>query len=173
MKGGCKMRSPLPARGMKASVKNIEEIYRRHFDMVYRVSFSYMKNPSDAEDVTADVFAKLMRKNVTFQNAEHQKAWLIRTAINTCKDRLSHWWRSRADIAYYENLPSYDAYHIDDTLKIVMELPARYKAVIYLYYYEGYTTEEIAGILGKPHSTIRNHLSEARNLLRGVLENEE
>jgi len=167
------MIKPLPARGKGASFEKIEEIYRRHFDMVYRISFSYMKNPSDTEDVTADVFAKLMQKSINFQNAEHEKAWLIRTAINTCKDCLNHWWRSRADIDDYKNLPSDDSFHIDETLKIVMELPVRYKDVIYLYYYEGYTSKEVAEMLKKPHSTIRNHLREARSKLRGVLENEE
>lgn len=167
------MIKPLLACGEGASLQNIEEIYRRHFDMVYRISFSYLKNPSDTEDAAADVFAKLMKKSVTFQNAEHEKAWLIRTTINTCKDYLNHWWRSRADIDEYENLQSDDPFHIDETLKAVMELPTRYKDVIYLYYYEGYTSEEVAGILRKPHSTIRSHLREARNLLKGVLENEE
>ncbi|MGI5984587.1 MAG: RNA polymerase sigma factor [Oscillospiraceae bacterium] len=167
------MIKPLPARGEGSSLQNIEEIYRRHFDMVYRISFSYLKNTSDTEDAAVDVFAKLMQKSIVFQNAEHEKAWLIRTTINTCKDYLSHWWRSRADIDDYGNLQSDDPFHIDETLKAVMELPTRYKDVIYLYYYEGYTSEEVAGILRKPHSTIRNHLCEARNLLRGVLENEE
>ncbi len=166
------MIKPLPARSKGASL-NVEEIYRRHFDMVYRIGFSYMKNPSDTEDAAADVFAKLMKKSVAFQNAEHEKAWLIRTTINTCKDYLKHWWRSCADIDDYKNLQSDDPFHIDETLKAVMELPTRYKDVIYLYYYEGYTSEEVAVILRKPHSTIRSHLSEARNRLKGVLENEE
>ena len=152
---------------------NIEEIYKRHFDMVYRVSFSYLKSPADAEDAAADVFAKLMQKNTAFQNAEHEKAWLLRTTINTCKNNLSHWWRARADIDDYENLQTDDPFHIDETLKAVVELPMRYKDVIYLYYYEGYNSEEIAAILKKPHSTVRGHLREARKLLRGVLENEE
>jgi RNA polymerase sigma-70 factor (ECF subfamily) len=173
VKGGCEMIKPLPARDKGASPPNIEELYKRHFDMVYRVSFSYLKNPSDTEDITADVFAKLIQKSVTFHNAEHEKAWLIRTTINACKDYLNHWWHDRANIDDYENLHSEDPFHIDETLKFVMELPVRYKDVIYLYYYEGYTSEEIAKILMKPHSTIRNHLREARNLLRGVLENEE
>ena len=167
------MIKPLPARSKGASPLDIEEIYRRHFDMVYRVSFSYMKNTFDTEDAAADVFVKLMKNGVEFQSAEHEKAWLLRTAINTCKDHLGHWWRRRKDIDDYENLQGDEPFHIDETLKAVMELPARYKDVIYLYYYEGYTTEEIAGILKKPRSTIRNHLSEARIILRGVLENEE
>ena len=167
------MIKPLPARGKEAPSNNFEELYRKHCDMVYRISFSYMRNPFDAEDVTADVFAKLMQKNITHNNAEHEKAWFIRTTINTCKDRLGHWWRSRANIDDYENLYCENPFHIDETLKIVMELPTRYKDVIYLYYYEGYTSGEVAEVLKKPHSTIRNHLREARILLRGVLENEE
>ena len=167
------MTKPLPVRSKAASLINIEEIYRRHFDMVYRIGFSYLKNSSDAEDIAADVFALLMQKCIIFQNAEHEKAWLIRTTINTCKNRLKHWWRSRADIDDYENLRSDSTFHIDETLETVMALPVRYKDVIYLYYYEGYTSKEIAGMLRKPHSTIRNHLREAKIILRGVLENEE
>ncbi|MDR1132141.1 MAG: RNA polymerase sigma factor [Oscillospiraceae bacterium] len=167
------MIEPLPARGEDRPEKSFEEIYRQHFAMVYRVCFSYMKNAADAEDAAADAFLKLLKNGRVFQSAEHEKAWLLRTAINTCKDYLKHWRRSCADIADYENLQSASSFHIDETLKAVMELPAHCKAVIYLYYYEGYTTEEIAGLLKKPHATIRYHLREARNLLRGVLENEE
>jgi RNA polymerase sigma-70 factor (ECF subfamily) len=166
----------LPARGGRASPHNIEEIYRRYFDMVYRISFSYLKNPSDTEDAAADVFAKLLQKNITFLNDEHEKAWLIRTTINTCKDQLKHWWRARADLDDYAHLQNDDtpaAYEAFETLHAVMELPARYKDVIYLYYYEGYTSAEIAQILRKPAATVRSHLREARNLLRGVLQNEE
>ena len=167
------MKTPLQARGNGSSQNSIEDIYKRNFDMVYRISFSYLKNQADTEDVTTDVFVKLMQKSISFETAEHEKAWLIRTTINTCKDILNHWWRRHADIDDYDNLRGDDPFHIDETLKAVMELPKRYKDVIYLYYYEGYTTEEVAGILRKPHSTIRNHLSEARKLLRGVLGNEE
>ena len=155
------MIKPLPVRSENTSTRIVEESYRRHFDMVYRISFSYLKHPSDTEDAAADVFAKLMRKNVSFQSAEHEKAWLIRATINTCKDYLRRRRRSCADISDYEILQSDDPYHIDETLKAVMNLPARYKDVIYLYYYEGYTSEEVAGILRKPHSTVRNHLREA------------
>jgi RNA polymerase sigma-70 factor (ECF subfamily) len=167
------MIKPLPARSKGASPQSIEDIYMRHFDMVYRVAFSYLKNAHDTEDAVADVFVKLMNKGAAFQSDEHEKAWLLRAAINICKDRLKHWWRRRIDIDDCENLQSDDPFHIDETLKAVMELPTRYKDAIYLYYYEGYTTEEVAGILKKPRSTIRNHLREARNILRGVLEDEE
>ena len=166
------MQKPLPARGKEWTTAAFEDAYKRHFLMVYRVCFSYMKNKADTEDAVADVFIKLLR-NGTFETNEHEKAWLLRTAVNKCKDNLKHWWRKRANIDDYANLQHDNPFNIDETLKAVMALPARYKDVIYLYYYEGYKTEEIAGILKKPHSTVRNHLREARNLLKGVLENEE
>jgi RNA polymerase sigma-70 factor (ECF subfamily) len=154
--------------------REIEEIYTRHVDTVYLVCSAYMKNPADTEDMTQNTFINLMKYNGEFQNVEHEKAWLLRTAINLCKNNLSHWWRKRADIAVadYENLPDGKKFEIDETLQAVMDLPTRYKAVIILYYYEGYRTDEIARILKKPGSTVRNHLREARNLLKGVLENE-
>ena len=152
--------------------KDISEIYERHVDMIYLVCSAYMKNPADTEDMTQDTFISLMKWNGEFQSAEHEKAWLLRTAINLCKNSLLHWWRKRADIAAHENLPSENQFVIDETLQAIMDLPNRYKSVILLHYYEGYKTDEIAEILKKPSSTIRNHLREARKILKGVLENE-
>ena len=151
--------------------EQFEEVYHRHFDMVYRVCFSYMKNASEAEDMAADVFVKLLKKQITFENDTHEKAWLLRTAINGCKDSLKHWWRKRSDIDDYRHLPS-SPLQDNHLLDLVLNLPNKYKDVTYLYYYEGYPTAEIADILQKPHSTVRNHLSEARGLLKEVLEHE-
>ena len=162
------------SKNEEASVsQNIADIYERNVSMVYRVSFSYMKNAPDTDDIVSEVFLKLLKTKICFQNIEHEKAWLLRTAINLCKDSFKHWRRKNENIDDYENLESKNPFEIDGTFKIVLELPERYKDAIYLYYYEGYSTEEIAKILKKPNSTIRNHLHEARNLLKGVLENEE
>ena len=166
------MNEPLPARYEENTAKSFEETYRRYFAMVYRVSFSYMKNEADTEDVVADVFSKLLKSNMVFMSDEHEKAWLLRTAINGCKDSLKHWWRKRESIADFENLQGSSHLHVDETLVAVMNLPKRYKDVVYLYYYEGYTTEQIAEMIQIPHSTIRSHLREARNILKGVLEDE-
>lgn len=152
--------------------KDIEEIYDRHVDMIYLVCSAYMKNHADTEDMTQETFINLMKWNGEFQNAEHEKAWLLRTAINLCKNNLLHWWRKRSDIADYENLTSEPQFEIDETLQAVMDLPERHKAVVLLHYYQGYKTDEIAQILKKPNSTVRNHLHEARKLLKGVLEHE-
>lgn len=163
----------LSARSKDMPSQMFEEIYKRQSAMVYRVCFSYMKNAPDAEDMTADVFEKLLKAGKNFHDAEHEKAWLLRTAINQCKDSLKHWWRKRADIHDYEHIEASSPTPENEVLEIVLGLPERYKDVVYLYYYEGYQTAEIASILNKPHSTIRSHLREARNLLKGVLEDEE
>jgi len=131
-----------------------------------------MKNAQEAKDATADVFIKLLKKDVTFENEEHEKAWLLRTAINHCRSSLRHWWRKSLNIDDYKNLEAAlpDEDHV---LEVVMALPERYKDVIYLFYYEGYTMVEIAEILKKPQSTVRYHMMIARRMLKEQLEYEE
>jgi RNA polymerase sigma-70 factor (ECF subfamily) len=146
--------------------KEIVEIYKRQMKTVYRVCLAYMKNSSDTEDAVQDTFYKMIKSGVAFESEEHEKAWLIRTATNTCKNSVKHWFRKRVDLSDYDNLLSTENIEIDDTFEVVMSLPDKYKAVVYLYYYEGYNSVEIAKILGKPQSTIRNHLHEARGVLR-------
>ena len=155
----------------KAS-QNIGEIYERHYDMIYRVSFSYLKNTEDTKDIISEIFLKLMQTKPDFKNAEHEKAFLLRTAINLCKNFLKNWRRKNENIDDYVDLAGENPFSEDEMLKIILNLPGRYKYVVHLYYYEGYSTDEIAKILKKPHSTIRYHLQEARKLLKGVLENE-
>jgi RNA polymerase sigma-70 factor (ECF subfamily) len=164
----------LPARGGETETvsQSIEEIYERHADMVYSVSFSYMKNTEDTKDIVSEIFLKLLQKKINFNDVEHEKAWLLRATINLCKDTLKHWRRKNENIDEYENLEGENPFYTDETYKLVMELPERYKAVIYLHYYEGYTSAEIGKILKKPQATILSHLREARKLLKGVLENE-
>jgi len=147
--------------------------YKNHVNMLHRVCFSYIKNVAETEDVVADVFIKLLEKCPNFDSTEHEKAWLLRTAINLCKDRVKHWWRWRVNIDDYQHLESATSVLDDEILNAVMRLPERYKAAVYLYYYEGYSSPEIAKILKKPQSPILNHLSEARKVLKGVLKNEQ
>jgi RNA polymerase sigma-70 factor (ECF subfamily) len=124
-----------------------------------------MKNPADTEDAVQETFCKMMQSKTTFESEEHEKAWLIKTATNLCKNSVRHWFRRRADLADYDDFQD-AAIEIDDTFEVVMSLPNRYKTVVYLYYYEGYTTPEISTILRRPQSTIRNHLHEARGILK-------
>lgn len=145
---------------------DIAAIYAAHFRTVYRVCYAYMKNPADTEDAVQETFFRLIRKQPHFENPEHEKAWLIRTASNICKNELKHWRRKLTDLDAHADLPAPEPNESGDIMEAITELPERYKTVIYLYYYEGYQTAEIAKMLKKPHSTIRNHLREARLLLK-------
>jgi len=167
------MTPSFPMRDIEKASRDFEETYVRHVDMLYRVCFSYIKNVFDTEDIVADVFVKLLKHKKVFQDAEHEKAWLLRTAINQCKDYLKHWSRNCVNIDNYQNLKTDNNYYADETLTAILDLPERYKVVIYLYYYEGYSSIEIAKALKKPQSTILNHLHEGRKYLKGVLLNEE
>jgi len=149
--------------------KEIADIYQRHVQAVYRLCFAYMKNPADAEDAVSDTFYRMIRSGTVFESEEHAQAWLIRTAGNVCKNNLKHWWRRNEPLEEYAHLHDGTAAEIDDTLEAVMGLPDKYKTAVYLYYYEEYTGAEIAAVLRKPESTVRNHLREARILLKRKL----
>lgn len=141
--------------------------YERNYKMVYRLCFTYLKSGAEAEDCAEDVFVKVLTGNFTFHDEIHEKKWLTVTAINLCKDRLKHWWRKQVKpIDEASEIPDETAAQMDETLELVRKLPAKYKDVIYLHYYMEYKTDEIAAMLKKPPSTIRNHLREARELLR-------
>lgn len=156
-------------KSMSRTSKDIMEIYERHVGTVYRICFSYMKNKTDTEDAVQNTFVKLINNNKKFQNEEHERAWLIVTATNLCKDYFRHWWQKREPIEAYENIIDHSSIEVDETLEAVISLPDKYKTVIYLYYYEGYSSAEIAGLLHRPKSTIRNYLHEGREILKRKL----
>ena len=148
--------------------KQITEIYNRHVDTVYRLCYSYMKNANDTEDMVQETFLRLIRSGKVFENQQHEKAWLIVTASNLCKDQLKRWWRKTVPLEEQETVA--DSPDMDrDVLQAVISLPADYKAVVYLYYYEGYTTQQIAKFLHCRESTVRSRLTRARKKLRSYL----
>lgn len=145
--------------------EELEEIYRRHADTVYRVCFSFMKNPADTEDMVQETFLRLLSSGKAFSSWEHEKAWLIVTAANACKDALKHWWRRGEDLASCQCLAEDVPFEIDGVLSAILALPPDYKEAVYLYYCEGYSTPEIAKMLHRPQSTVRSRLARARKLL--------
>lgn len=138
--------------------------------MVYRLCYSYLGSPADAEDAAQSVFMKLVDKPRSFTSEEHEKAWLLTCASNHCKDVLKSAHRKRVvslPPSESARMGTHDS--VSDTLDAVLRLPARYKDCVYLHYYEGYKTAEIAQLLGIPASTVRNRLRDARGLLRTAL----
>lgn len=147
--------------------EDFEAFYLKNAKFVYRICFIYMKNSFDAEDCTEDVFAKVLGGGYVFNGEEHERKWLAVTAMNLCRDRLKCFWRKKTvSIEQCEETAVEADFNIDETLKEVMKLPPKYKDVIYLYYYMGYKTDDIAKILHKPASTVRNHMREAREMLK-------
>lgn len=148
----------------------IEAVFRRHAQTVYRVCYSYLGSAADAEDATQSTFLKLVDRPRSFESVEHEKAWLIVCASNLCKDILKSAARSRVTALPERELADAKAGDpIDATLDAVLRLPDKYKDVVYLHYYEGYKTAEIAGMLAERPSTVRNRLRDARALLRRAL----
>lgn len=151
--------------------EEIAQSYETYVDMVYRLCITILKHKFDAEDAVQNTFIKLMHHNKPFASAEHEKAWLIVTATNTCKDMLRRASRQDEVLEAHESRFVAPAAEPDSTdfLSAVQALPPKYRAPVYLYYYEGYSGGEIAVLLKKPASTIRNWLLEARKQLRQQL----
>lgn len=147
---------------------HIEQIYGKYSDTVFRIAYSIVKDISEAEDITSDVFIKFFTYEKDFENEEHEKAWLIRTTINKCKDMFRSF-----RIKNRVTLESWQAYceteEESEVFEKVMSLPEKYRIVIHLFYFEGYSTEEIAKMLKVRGQTVRTRLSRARSLLRKSL----
>lgn len=149
--------------------KEFIAIYNRHVDTVYRLCFSFMKNKADAEDLVQETFLKLLSDGKVFENERHEKAWLIVTASNLCKDSLKKWWRRNENIEDIQTLGYEQSFADPAIMKAILSLKADYKTAVYMFYYEGYTTAEIAGHLHCPEATVRSRLSRARAQLRTLL----
>lgn len=157
------------ANSLLRTDKEIAEIYERNVDTVYRVCFTYMKNKTDTEDMVQNTFLRLLSYNRPFSSLAHEKAWLIVTAGNLCKDFYkSMWHKARTDLEP-ETLSAQPDFEIDETLSLILSLPDKYKTAVYLYYYEGYSTVEIAKLLHKNKSTIRVYLHKSREILKHKL----
>lgn len=140
---------------------------QKYADMVRRICFVHLKNYHDVEDVFQDVFLKYVLHDVEFESDAHEKAWLIRVAINASKDTIKSFFRR--NVSSIDELITEPFYIEDDNrevLEAVLALPPKYKDVIYLFYYEGYTAVEIAKILNKPYNTIYTWLSRAKAQLK-------
>lgn len=145
-------------------------------DTVKRVCVVYLKNSADTEDIFQEVFIKYATRSPEFESTEHEKAWLIRVAINECKDFLKSFYKRRIfptspSRFLNEENPSIPAEH-SGVLEVVLSLPRKYREVTYLFYFEEYTAVEIAEILNKKVNTIYTWLARARDLLKAELGDE-
>ena len=152
------------------SESEINHAVETYSDMIRRVCFYHLKNQADTEDVFQNVFLKYMLSSEHFYDSEHEKAWLIRVTINACKDYLKSFFRR--SVVSFEALREMEAEEQEDhreVLAAVLALPGKYKDVIYLHYYEGYSAGEIGKILGKKENTVYSLLSRGRGMLKEML----
>jgi len=141
--------------------------FKQFTDTVYRIALHNTSNFSDAEDVTQEVFIKLLETNKTFRDSEHIKAWLIRVTINLCRDKMK---KTSRETLVDNVLPLKTNEEKPDVLEAVKALSENYRNTIYLHYYEGYTAKEIGKILGAKESTVLSWLSRGRDALRKELD---
>jgi len=147
-----------------------ERIVCKYMDMIYRLAISHTKTPADADDIVQQTFVKLLTKKVLFTDEEHIKRWLIRVCINECNSFFSSFWRKNVDsMEAVTSEPEFTMKESSELYEAIKKLPAKCGTVVYLFYYEEYSSKEIAEILHIKEATVRTRLVRARNLLRTQL----
>ena len=146
-----------------------EYLANTYADAILRLSYTYLKNTHDAQDICQSVFVKLLTEPRTFESPAHEKAYVLQMAANACKDLLKSPWRKRTcgldAVLEVPAPPEEDG----SVLAAVNSLPAHYRTVIYLFYYEGYQAAEIGAILGVPTATVHTRLARGRAKLKALL----
>lgn len=151
------------------SEQEVNRAVEQYADTVRRICLVHLKNYADTEDIFQTVFVKYLLHTAPFASPEHERARIIRVTINACKDLLRSVFRRRTlSLEEVAEQPAPADEH-RAVLQAVQALPAAYRDVVYLHYYEGYTAPEIAGILGKNVNTVYTRLTRARGLLRRTL----
>jgi len=149
----------------------VEGIVTRNENRIFRAALAIMGNKADAEDIIQDVFVKLIEKRPRFESPEHEVAWLVRVTVNRCKSHLRSYWQ-RNTVPLLESYPAKNEEQ-HDLMYAVYALAPKYRTVIHLFYYEGYSTKEMADITRQKESTVREQLTRARRSLKVFLEGDQ
>lgn len=145
------------------------KVYQKYRNNVYSVIYHYVRNEADAADLQQEVFMKLYSYDKAFDSDEHQKAWLLRVAINISKNHL----RSAGRVTYTaldETIPSPSKEEHGEVFEAVLSLPEKYRIPIHLFYYEEYSVRQIAQLLGMMEATVKTRLNRGRTLLKTKIE---
>lgn len=153
---------------MEVSQEELEALVRRHAPAVYRLAYARTGSRADAEDIMQETFLRFLRRAPVLRDEDHCRAWLLHTASNCAKNLF----RRPKPLPLEEETAQVPAPEPGDVLEAVLALPEKYRAPVCLYYCEGYSTAEVARILGKKESTVRTWLFRARAMLRTMLEEE-
>lgn len=151
----------------------LEQTVRDYGDSIYRVALQYAGRPADAEDVLQEVLLERFRTKQTFSSPEHERRWLLKVAVNRCRNLLRSQ-RRRRDLPLdeAENLCAPEESDYRALYEAVNSLPRNQRLTVDLFYYEGYSTAEIARLLDTREATVRTWLRRARLKLKELLQEE-
>lgn len=144
-----------------------------HRDVVFRIALTYLRDPADADDVTQDVFLKLLQSDNRFESGQHIRNWLIRVTVNECKSLFRKPWKRVDDIELYANQLEIPNRESRELFVELMRLKRTYRVPVFLYYYMDLSTQEIAELLKIPSATVRTRLARGRQKLKALLEDDE
>lgn len=148
-----------------------EQLVEAYSDLILRLSYTYLQSTHDAKDICQDVLLKLITREEAFENAEHEKAWVIRVTANTCKNKLSEAFRQRVvELDEAAGCTAEPNLFESDVMEAVNKLSLAQREAIYLHYFEGYQVKEIAHMLGKSPEAISMCLNRGRSALREMLD---
>lgn len=146
--------------------KEVIRLFEEYSDDVFRLALSYLQNRHDAEDICQAVFVKLLSHKKPLESGK-EKAWLLTCAANACKDHLKSFWRKNTveldETIVFANETDKEIWDV------VNSLAPKYRIAVHLYYYEGYSQDEIAGILKISRTAVQTRMSRAREQLKEVL----
>lgn len=160
-----------PHKGGTMSQDYIRYVLDTYSQTLIKLSYTYVRNVCDAEDIAQDVFVALLKRGKPFESVEHEKAWLLRTVINKSKNHLRSGWIKRT-VSLNDNADSETDNSMDEKTQVmeaVLSLPEKYRTVIHLFYYNGYSINEIADIVGKKPATVGTLLARGRSLLKNMM----
>lgn len=149
-----------------------ESFVNMYSDIILRICITYSLSKEDAFDICQNTYIKLMEKNIVFEDYKKERSYIIKIAVNQCKDILkSSRFNKNIPIYDYENTDfSHSRYDEMELLDIIKKLPTKYREIIYFYCIEGFTSEETSDIVGISASAVRKRLSRARNMLKKYME---
>lgn len=151
----------------ESETRYFSDMYEKYSKAVYGVCLMYLKNKDDAEEAVSESFVRLMENKPEFESESHAKAYLMRAAVNICKNCLNSGWRKKVqndDVLMYMTSPEEET-----IMNEVLSLPPKYRVIIYMHYYAGYSTKEIAEIMNISQSAVLSRLSRGRNKLKAIL----
>lgn len=144
----------------------LSHLFTQYGDDIYRFAYSYTRNPADAEDICQTVFCRLAQGDIELEPGK-EKAWLLKSTVNACQKHFRFLRRrTTAPLEGAESIPDKTDRAV---FEAVMELPAKYRIPIHLYYYDGYSQKEIANILALSLTAVQTRMQRARIILKKEL----